>query len=42
MFGTILNAFDSDPPFTGYEFQTARQLYDIVGRQYTLGLRVKL
>lgn len=39
VFGTILNAFDKDPPFTGYQFQTARQLYDVIGRQYTAGVR---
>ena len=42
LFGVILNALDKDPPFTGYEFQTARQLYDVIGRQYTAGLRVNL
>ena len=39
LFGVIQNLFDRDPPFTGYEFQTARQLYDVIGRQYTGGLR---
>ena len=39
LFGVIQNLFDKDPPFTGYEFQTARQLYDVIGRQYTGGLR---
>lgn len=39
LFGTILNALDKDPPFTGYQFQTARQLYDVIGRQYTAGVR---
>ena len=39
LFGVILNATDKDPPFTGYEFQTARQLYDVIGRQYTAGVR---
>lgn len=39
LFGVILNAFDNDPPFTGYQFQTARQLYDVIGRQYTAGVR---
>lgn len=38
-FGVILNALDNDPPFTGYQFQTARQLYDVIGRQYTAGIR---
>ncbi|WP_419816581.1 TonB-dependent receptor plug domain-containing protein [Glacieibacterium sp.] len=39
LFGVILNALDNDPPFTGYQFQTARQLYDVIGRQYTGGVR---
>ena len=39
LFGVIRNAFDKDPPFTGYQFQTARQLYDVIGRQYTAGVR---
>jgi iron complex outermembrane recepter protein len=39
LFGVMQNAFDKDPPFTGYEFQTARQLYDVIGRQYTAGVR---
>lgn len=39
LFGVIQNAFDKDPPFTGYGFQTARQLYDVIGRKYTAGVR---
>jgi len=39
LFGVVKNAFDKDPPFTGYQFQTARQLYDVIGRQYTAGVR---
>jgi outer membrane receptor protein involved in Fe transport len=39
LFGVIENLFGRKPPFTGYEFQTARQLYDVIGRQYTGGLR---
>jgi hypothetical protein len=41
VFATIENLFDVDPPFTGYEFQTARQLYDVIGRQYTAGVRLR-
>ncbi|MGH6612698.1 TonB-dependent receptor domain-containing protein [Sphingomonas sp.] len=41
LFGVIANALDTDPPFTGYQFQTARQLYDVIGRQYTAGIRFK-
>jgi outer membrane receptor protein involved in Fe transport len=41
LFGVIQNLLDNDPPFTGYEFQTARQLYDVIGRQYTLGVRAR-
>ncbi|HMI20016.1 MAG TPA: TonB-dependent receptor [Sphingomonas sp.] len=39
LFGVVQNLFDRHPPFTGYEFQTARQLYDVVGRDYTAGIR---
>ncbi len=39
LFGVIQNLFDRHPPFTGYEFQTARQLYDVIGRDYTAGIR---
>ncbi len=39
LFGVITNVLDKDPPFTGYQFVTARQLYDVIGRQYTAGLR---
>ncbi len=39
LFGVIQNLFDRKPPFTGYEFVTARQLYDVIGRQYTAGIR---
>lgn len=41
LFGVIGNLFDRYPPFTGYEFQTARQLYDVIGRQYTAGCRFR-
>ena len=41
LFAVIENVFDRDPPFTGYEFQTARQLYDVIGRQYTAGVRFR-
>ena len=41
VFAVIENLFDRDPPFTGYEFQTARQLYDVIGRQYTAGVRFR-
>ncbi len=39
LFGVVQNLFDRHPPFTGYEFQTARQLYDVIGRDYTAGIR---
>jgi iron complex outermembrane receptor protein len=42
LFGVIKNLTDKDPPFTGYQFQTARQLYDVIGRQYTAGMRFSL
>jgi outer membrane receptor protein involved in Fe transport len=41
VFAVIENLFNVDPPFTGYEFQTARQLYDVIGRQYTAGVRFR-
>ena len=40
LFGVILNAFDKDPPITGISgYGTTRSLYDMIGRQYTAGLR---
>jgi outer membrane receptor protein involved in Fe transport len=39
LFGVVQNLFNRQPPFTGYEFQTARQLYDVIGRDYTAGIR---
>jgi outer membrane receptor protein involved in Fe transport len=40
LFGVILNAFDKDPPITGISgYGTTRSLYDMIGRQYTAGVR---
>lgn len=40
LFGTILNLLNTDPPITGYDWATARHLYDVIGRQYVGGVRV--
>jgi outer membrane receptor protein involved in Fe transport len=40
VFGAILNAFNKMPPITGYdEYAAPRQLFDVIGRQYTAGVR---
>jgi outer membrane receptor protein involved in Fe transport len=40
LFGVILNALDQDPPITGVSgYGTTRSLYDMIGRQYTAGVR---
>jgi len=40
VFGSILNAFNKMPPITGYdEYAAPRQLFDVVGRQFTAGVR---
>lgn len=41
LYGTILNLLNSDPPITGYDWATARHLYDVVGRQFTGGVRFR-
>jgi iron complex outermembrane receptor protein len=41
LYGAILNVFNTDPPITGYDWATARHLYDVIGRQYTAGVRFK-
>jgi iron complex outermembrane recepter protein len=40
LYGTILNLLNSDPPITGYDWATARHLYDVIGRQFIGGVRV--
>ncbi|MCL6251298.1 TonB-dependent receptor plug domain-containing protein [Altererythrobacter sp. KTW20L] len=49
VFGNITNLGDTSPPvtpsysaFTGYASQYNSSLYDVLGRRYTLGLRVKM
>lgn len=39
LYGTILNLLNTDPPILGYDWATARHLYDVIGRQYTVGVR---
>jgi iron complex outermembrane recepter protein len=39
LYGTILNLLNTDPPITGYDWATARHLYDVIGRQFTGGIR---
>lgn len=40
LFGSILNALNTDPPITGYDgYGAPRQLFDLIGRQYNVGLR---
>jgi outer membrane receptor protein involved in Fe transport len=40
LFGTILNLLNTDPPITGYDWATARHVYDVIGRQFIGGVRV--
>lgn len=41
-FGSILNLLDEDPPITGYDgFAAPRQLFDLIGRQYNMGIKFK-
>ena len=40
VFGAILNALNKMPPITGYdEYAAPRQLFDVIGRQFTAGIR---
>jgi iron complex outermembrane receptor protein len=39
LFGTVLNLLNTDPPITGYDWATARHLYDVIGRQFIGGVR---
>lgn len=40
IYGTILNAFNTDGPITGYDgYGAPRHLFDVIGRQYTIGVR---
>lgn len=39
LYGTILNLLNTDPPILGYDWATARHVYDVIGRQYTAGIR---
>lgn len=38
-YGAILNLLNTDPPILGYDWATARHLYDVIGRQFTAGVR---
>jgi iron complex outermembrane recepter protein len=38
-YGSILNLLNTDPPILGYDWATARHLYDVIGRQFTAGIR---
>ncbi len=49
VYGNITNLGDQDPPvtpsysaFTGYASQYNSSLYDVLGRRYTVGLRVRM
>ncbi len=39
LFGSVLNLLNTDPPITGYDWATARHLYDVIGRQFIGGVR---
>ena len=40
LYGTILNALNTQPPITGYDgYGAPRHLFDVIGRQYTIGVR---
>jgi outer membrane receptor protein involved in Fe transport len=40
VYGTILNAFNTQGPITGYDgYGAPRHLFDVIGRQYTIGVR---
>lgn len=42
IFGAVQNLLDKDPPITGVGgYGTTRALYDVIGRQFTLGARFK-
>ncbi|PZU48202.1 MAG: TonB-dependent receptor [Sphingomonas sp.] len=42
IFGAVQNLLDTDPPITGVGgYGTTRALYDVIGRQFTLGARFK-
>jgi hypothetical protein len=49
IFGNVTNLFDEDPPvtpsysaFLGYGSQYNASVYDVLGRRYTVGVRLKL
>ena len=49
IFGNVTNLFDADPPvtptysaFLGYSSQYNSSLYDVLGRRYTVGIRVRM
>ena len=43
LYGAIQNLFNTDPPVTGYDgYGAPRQLFDLIGRQYNIGVRVTL
>ncbi|MEI9849759.1 MAG: hypothetical protein WDN24_01585 [Sphingomonas sp.] len=41
LFVAVQNAFDTAPPATGDDRGTSPTVYDIIGRVYTAGVRVK-
>ena len=42
VFGKIGNVLDQDPPLTGNSsYGTTRALYDVIGRNFTAGLRFR-
>jgi outer membrane receptor protein involved in Fe transport len=48
VFGTVTNLFDKDPPvtpyystFAGYSSQYNPSLYDVLGRRFTMGVKVR-
>ncbi len=49
VFGNVTNLFDADPPLTpsftpflGYSLQHNSSLYDVLGRRFTLGVKVRM
>lgn len=43
LYGSVLNLLNTDPPVTGYDgYGAPRQLFDLIGRQFNIGVRVTL
>lgn len=43
LYGAIQNLLNTDPPVTGYDgYGAPRQLFDLIGRQYNIGVRFTL